>query len=46
MGPLNIKSDLIQVNANDFSEGFLEKSPLEVVDNANLRIFATDYGKN
>lgn len=41
--PVNINFELNPRKANDFSEGFIEKSPLALVNNGNLHVFDTDY---
>lgn len=43
--PININFELNLKRFNDFSEGFIETSPLELMNNANLLIFDTDYGE-
>lgn len=41
--PANLNLELSPKKGRDLTEGFLEKSPLPLLNNANLRIFETDY---
>lgn len=43
MLPANLNVELSPKKARDLSEGFIEKSPLPLLNNANLRVFDTDY---
>lgn len=41
--PVNINIELSPRTPNDISNGFIEKSPLQLLNNANLVVFDTDY---
>lgn len=43
MQPVNINIELTQRQPKDISDGFVEKSPLALVNNANLFVIDTDY---
>ena len=41
--PINISVELSPRRPNDISDGFIEKSPLQLLNNAHLVVFDTDY---
>jgi hypothetical protein len=43
LSPVKIDAKLRLRTANDFSTGFTEESPIELLNKANLRVFDTDY---
>jgi hypothetical protein len=43
--PLNLTMQYEIIDVNDINQGFISHSPIEQIDKANIRIFATDYGK-
>jgi hypothetical protein len=38
-----VKMDVLLSGSDDISVGFTEQSPIELMNKANLRVFATDY---
>lgn len=43
--PYNIKTDLVQKDLDDISQGFRSVSRFEKINGGNFTVFDTDYGE-